>query len=213
MHPKKPKENEKRLQSQRDEWNRAAPTFDEEADHGLRDPLVRAAWTERFHSWLPSGPLAIVDIGCGTGSLSVILAEQGHAVQGIDLSPAMIALAREKAAALGLTISFEVMDAAFPRLTPGQFDVILCRHLLWALPEPAQVLVRWAGLLKPEGQFILIEGHWHTGVGLSAQEISALLPPEFTCVQVENLALDPTLWGQAVTDERYAIIAVRAAQA
>ena len=209
IHRPNSEDDTSRLQTARDEWDRAAPTFDEEADHGLRDPVVRAAWTERLHSWLPSGPLVILDIGCGTGSLSLVLAEQGHAVQGIDLSPAMIALAREKAATLSLTIPFEVMDAAFPRFAPQSFDVLLCRHLLWALPKPAAVLARWAELLKPDGQLILAEGFWHTGAGMHAAEISALLPPAFKDIRVENLSANRNLWGKAVTDERYAILAKR----
>lgn len=58
----------------------------------------------------------------------------------IDLSPKMISLAQKKAASQGYQIEFRVMDAAFPQLPHNQFDVIVCRHLLWVLPEPPQVL-------------------------------------------------------------------------
>lgn len=55
-------------------WDRQAATFDEDPDHGLRDPLVREAWTSLLLPLLPPAPASVVDLGCGTGSLSVLLA-------------------------------------------------------------------------------------------------------------------------------------------
>jgi 2-polyprenyl-3-methyl-5-hydroxy-6-metoxy-1,4-benzoquinol methylase len=67
-------------------WDELAAAFDDEPDHGLRDPIVREAWLARLSHWLPSNRAAILDIGCGTGSLSVLLAVLGHEVIGIDWS-------------------------------------------------------------------------------------------------------------------------------
>jgi len=199
--------NEKRLQESQQYWDNLASTFDNEPDHGLRDPVIRETWTEVLKNWLPSLHATILDIGCGTGSLSIVLAELGHKVTGIDLSPAMISHAQAKAAAHGLQIEFHVMDAAFPQLSHQQFDVIICRHLLWALPEPEQVLQRWVEFLKQKGRLILIEGFWVTGAGLHAQEIIKMLPSSFINVSVKDLSDNPNFWGGNVTDERYAIIA------
>src|SRR5439155_12418939 len=124
-------------------------------------------------------PAAILDIGCGTGSLSLLMAEMGHTVTGFDLSPAMITQARAKAAAAGLAIDFQVMDAAAPSLAPDQFDALVCRHVLWALPRPAEVLRGWTALLRPGGRLVMIEGRWGTGAGLAPAEILSILPPEF----------------------------------
>lgn len=199
--------NEQRLQTARETWDAEAATFDNEPDHGLRDPQIRNAWLTLLRGWLPPTPAAILDIGCGTGTLSLLVAAQGHAVAGIDLSPRMIERAKAKAAAAGQTISFHVMDAAFPELAPGRFDLILCRHLLWALPEPGAVLARWATLLKPAGRLLLIEGFWHTGGGLHREQVVAALPPSLTNVTVWPLSDQPLLWGGPVTDERYAVVA------
>jgi len=199
--------DENRLQASRQYWDGRASSFDDEPDHGLRDSLVRERWTEYLKAWLPYTNATILDIGCGTGSLSVVLAGLGHKVTGIDLSPAMISLAQAKAATHGLQIEFYVMDAAFPRLSHQQFDVIICRHLLWALPEPQQVLQRWSESLKEEGRLILIEGFWANGGGLHANEITEMLPSSFINITVQNLSGNPNLWGRNVTDERYAIIA------
>lgn len=191
-----------------DYWDRLAATFDDEPDHGLRDPAVRGAWRDLLAEWLPAGRVVALDIGCGTGSLSLLLAELGHWVVGTDWSPEMIARARAKMAAAGMPARFFVMDAAAPTLAPGRFDVVLCRHLLWALPDPARALRRWAHLLAPSGRLVLVEGYWHTGGGLHAGEIVHALPPSLANAQVHDLTGRPNLWGGAVGDERYALVAL-----
>lgn len=200
-------ENDPRLTEARQVWDQAAASFDEAADHGLRDPLVRAAWTRLLHELLPVDRGTALDIGCGTGSLSVLLAEFGYQVMGIDLSSAMIALAQAKAADAGQAIKFAVMEAAFPPFDAQQFDLILCRHLLFMLPTPDQVLRHWVSLLKPRGRLLLIEGFWHTGAGMHSGEIVTLLPDSLTKVAVRHLSDQAELWGTEVSDERYAITA------
>lgn len=191
-------------------WDDAASTFDDEPDHGLRDAAVRQAWLDLLKRALPDPPAAVLDVGCGTGSLSLLLAEAGYQVTGIDFSPAMIAQAAAKASAATQAITLQRMDAAFPEFPPRQFDVVLCRHLLWALPEPADVLSRWVDLLKPDGRLLLIEGLWATGAGLPAPVLQAMLPAELTDVAIQNLGNQPALWGKVVTDARYIITARRA---
>ena len=97
------------------------------------------------------------------------------------------------------------MDAAFPEFDNQQFDIILCRHLLWALPEPGQVLERWIQLLQPRGNLLLIEGFWHTGGGLHAKDILSLMPSQMVDVSLQNLSENDDLWGKTVSDERYII--------
>lgn len=196
-----------RIQETHQYWDDLAPTFDNEPDHGLRDPLIRKSWTELLKTFLPFPTTNILDIGCGTGSLSIVLAELGHKVTGIDLSPAMISRAETKAATYGFQIAFHIMDAAFPQLPSGEFDVIVCRHLLWSLPEQAQVLQRWLEFLRPNGRLILIEGFWSTGGGLHAHELLKMLPASLSNVKHQNLSDNPHFWGSKVTDERYAIVA------
>ncbi len=199
--------SEKQVQEARQYWDNIAPSFDDGPDHGLRDPLILASWTDFLQTCLPYTDATILDVGCGTGSLSIVLARLGHKVTGIDVSPAMIAIAQTKAATHGFQIEFHIGDAAFLQALHKQFDVIICRHLLWALPEPKHVLQRWADLLKPKGRLILIEGFWETGSGLHASEITKMLPPSFATISVYNLGGNPNFWDKDVTDERYAIMA------
>ncbi|MFC9685671.1 class I SAM-dependent methyltransferase [Streptomyces sp. NPDC056948] len=190
------------------DWEARAASFDEEPDHGLRDPAVRGAWAGRLRGWLPGHPGDVLDLGCGTGSLSLLASEQGHQVTGVDLSPAMVTLAREKLA--GRDAVFLVGDAAAPPIGERRFDVVLVRHVLWALPDPGRVLRHWAGLLRPGGRLVLVEGVWGTldPVGIPADRLTTLLAPVAGQVRVERLSDDPLLWGGEVTDERYAVVAV-----
>ena len=70
------------------------------------------------------------------------------------------------------------------------------------------VLRRWAELLHPAGRLVLIEGYWHTGGGLHATEIEAMLPPGFGAT-TRDPNLQAELWGGPVTDERYVLTAER----
>lgn len=188
-------------------WDNEAATFDAEPDHGLTDLAVLAAWSELLQNWQPSPPAKILDIGCGTGSLSLVLAELGHQVTGIDLSPKMIARARVKAEEAGLLISFEVMGAAQPEFPKHTFNGIVCRHVLWMLPEPSIVLRKWTDLLQLGARVLLVEGFWHTGGGLHTQELLAAIPSTWQNVSVRDLSRRSEFWGKEVSDERYAITA------
>jgi SAM-dependent methyltransferase len=192
------------------DWDSRAATFDEESDHGLRDPGVRRAWAARLRSWLPDRPGDVLDLGCGTGSLSLLAAEQGHRVTGVDLSPAMVELARTKLA--DRDALFLVGDAGAPPVGERRFDTVLVRHVLWTLPDPGRVLAHWRELLRPGGRLVLVEGVWGsvTPVGIPAGRLTGLLAPLGGQVRVEQLSDDPSLWGKEVDDERYAVVALPA---
>ncbi|MFF0837024.1 MULTISPECIES: class I SAM-dependent methyltransferase [unclassified Streptomyces] len=189
------------------DWDAQAAAFDDEPDHGLRPPGVRAAWADRLRGWLPGRPADVLDLGCGTGSLSLLAAEQGHRVTGVDSSPAMAALARAKLAGRDAVVLQG--DAASPPVGDRRYDVVLVRHVLWALSDPERVLRHWRTLLRPGGRFVLVEGVWGTldPVGIPADRLVALLEPVARHTRVERLSGDPELWGGAVDDERYAVLA------
>jgi SAM-dependent methyltransferase len=186
-------------------WDAQAAAFDDEPDHGLRDPGVRAAWAELLRRLLPPPPAAVADLGCGTGSLSVLLAGAGYAVEGLDFSARMVDAARAKARAAGVAARFRQGDAAAPPYAPGSAGVVLSRHVLWALPDPAAALARWVALLAPGGRLVLIEGRWSTGAGIPADACRDLVLRHRREAVVERLD-DPALWGRAIDDERYAVL-------
>jgi len=187
-------------------WDDQAATFDEAPDHGMLDPDVRAAWRDVLLAALPPGPGLAADLGCGTGTVAVLLAEAGFEVRGVDLSARMVAAASAKVA--GLPVEIAQGDAADPPLSPGTFDVVFARHVLWALPEPDAVLGRWVRLLRPNGRLVLVEGFWETGGGITAARCQEMVARHRETVEVRHLT-DPRLWGRAVTDERYLVLSPR----
>ena len=187
-------------------WDAEAETFDDAADHGLRDPAVRRAWADLLLPLVDGHGRRIADLGCGTGTLSVLLAaEGGHSVSGIDVSPEMVRRAREKSSGVFPQPVFTVADAAQPPLPARSFDVVLSRHVLWAMPDPAAALQNWIELLTPTGALLLVEGRWNTGAGLAADRCLQLVSRRRDDAQLQMLN-DPTLWGGPTTDERYLIV-------
>jgi SAM-dependent methyltransferase len=186
-------------------WDAQADTFDDEPDHGLREPATREAWRRLLTDALPDAPSRVADLGCGTGTLSRLLAEDGHTVDGVDLSPRMVDAARAKCA--GLPVTAVVGDAAAPPLDDGANDVVLARHVLWALPDPADAVRRWAGLLAPGGRLVLVEGFWHTGAGLTGDQTLAAVRAHREQAVLTRLT-DPLLWGGPVSDERYQVLSL-----
>lgn len=185
-------------------WDAEAASFDGPADHGLRDPRVRAAWRDLLIGLLPPAPARVADLGCGTGTLSVLLADEGYRVDGVDFSPEMACRAEAKAdGRAGLSIV--VADAANPPLPDAAYDVVLCRHVLWALPDPAAVLDRWTRLLAEDGVLVLVEGRWGGGPGLSAEETVELVGGTGRTAELTRLT-DPVLWGGPVSDDRYVVV-------
>ncbi|GAA2310087.1 class I SAM-dependent methyltransferase [Streptomyces kunmingensis] len=189
------------------EWDAAAAAFDDEPDHGLRDPEVRAAWAERLAGWLPPTPGDLLDLGCGTGSVSLLAAERGHRVTGVDFAPNMVERARIKLA--NHDAEFLVGDAASPPVPAASYDVVLVRHVLWALPEPAAALRHWVTLLRPGGRLVLVEGVWGEvdPAGIPADRLLGWARRWFVDVRHEALSADVRLWGKQIGDERYAVVA------
>jgi ubiquinone/menaquinone biosynthesis C-methylase UbiE len=187
------------------QWDREAETFDEAADHGLTDPACRAAWRDLLLQVLPRKPARVADLGCGTGTLSLLLAEAGHHVTGVDFSPEMVRRARAKA---GHAAEFVEADAADPPLEPVSYDVVLCRHLLWAMPSPVAALARWVRLLTPGGRLVLVEGSWSTGVGLTGEQTVALLREAGREASLRRLPElpEPVYWGREIDDERFLVV-------
>jgi SAM-dependent methyltransferase len=190
-----------------DLWDAEAPAFDDAADHGLRDPAVRSAWRDLLLPLLPDPPARVADLGSGTGTLSLLLAEEGYAVDGVDFSPAMVRLAVEKASRhpQGTAVGFVEADASEPPLEAGGYDVVLSRHVLWAMPDPAGALGRWIGLLAPGGRLVLVEGSWSTGAGLSAEQTVALVRATGRRAELTRLP-ETRYWGREVDDDRYVVV-------
>jgi ubiquinone/menaquinone biosynthesis C-methylase UbiE len=186
-------------------WDAQARTFDDEPDHGLRNP-ARDAWREMLRSVLPEPPADVVDLGCGTGSLAVLLSEEGYRVTGIDLSPKMLERAIAKARAAGTNTSSRQGDASDPQLERASMDVVVVRHLTWSLADPHDAVRKWSRLLRRGGRLVLVEGLWSTGTGMTALRLDAIVRPIVSDCETRALT-DEALWGGPIDDERFVLVA------
>ena len=96
-------------------------------DIGAAQPVViEAERAGRFHG-------AVVDVGCGLGDNAIHLASRGHQVTGIDVAPAALEQARQRASQQGVDVDFTVADATSLAGFEGRFDSVLdaaCYHCL-----------------------------------------------------------------------------------
>jgi ubiquinone/menaquinone biosynthesis C-methylase UbiE len=107
--------------------------------------------------------MRVLEIGCGTGTLTVMMAARDADVTGIDAAPAMLAEAKAKLAEAGLLerVSLKHMDAALvgERFNPASFDLIVSTLVFSELPPDEQrfVLENCQDLLAPGGRLLIAD--------------------------------------------------------
>jgi 2-polyprenyl-6-hydroxyphenyl methylase/3-demethylubiquinone-9 3-methyltransferase len=98
----------------------------------------------------------VLDVGCGGGILSEAMARAGGRVLGIDLSTAVLDVARLHAAEAGVDVDYRAVGAAdLAAESPGGFDLVTCMEMLEHVPDPAAMLADLARLVRPDGDVIV----------------------------------------------------------
>ena len=99
----------------------------------------------------------ILDIGCGTGSISFYLAKKGANITGIDLSTNLIEYCRKEAKRRKLNIQFKEMNAQIPDFEDNSFDIIVGSRVVHHIPEIEVFFKECKRLLKKRGFIVFIE--------------------------------------------------------
>ncbi len=124
----------------------------------LLDPLLKLL---SLASNSTPNQVRILDIGCGNGSLTFFLAQQGYQVVGLEASESGIRYARQKFNNCEFIVG-SVYDAV-PQNLENSFDIVLSTEVIEHLYYPKE-LARYASkCLKPDGRFILTtpyHGYW-----------------------------------------------------
>ena len=99
----------------------------------------------------------VLDIGCGTGSLALRLADAAREVHGLDASPEMIRIAEgkaQKAGAQNVRFHCGPFDDTFTTFAPGSLDGVCAYSILHLVDDRRAALRQMHALLKPGGFFI-----------------------------------------------------------
>jgi SAM-dependent methyltransferase len=144
-------------ESVRQYWDEDAATYDLVLEHFPHMKAQQAAWSAALNRHLPRPPARVLDVGAGTGSLSVLLARLGYEVTALDLSPGMLERLRSRVADEGLDVETVVGNAESPPQLP--FDAVVERLLLWALPNPVATVATWRRVASG-GRLVCFEGVW-----------------------------------------------------
>ena len=127
-------------------------------------------WEKLLKKYLGNIPgKKVLDAGCGTGFLSVILAKNGWKVTAIDNSSDMLEQAKITAEQYGLSeyITFLKRDAEHTELTSDTFDAVVSRHASWLFSEPTTAYKEWFRLLKSGGILMNLDANWCIPLGTS----------------------------------------------
>lgn len=108
-----------------------------------------------------AGEIKVLDIGCGPGIFSVMLACRGYDMTAIDYTPSMIEQAKQNASELKNCIDFHLMDAENLEFDSNYFDAIVTRNLTWDLPHPVVAYKEWSRVLKTSGVLINFDANWY----------------------------------------------------
>ncbi len=146
-----------------DFMNPSSPQAREMADESMVRNLAaqaEAIWPQEAPIFArhPPGEGSVLDVGCGTGEITERLAEtflQASFV-GVDLEEQHLARARSRCAPYQSRVRFQYGDALALPFPDGQFDLVVCRHLLQAVPDAGRVLLEIRRVLRPGGRVHLI---------------------------------------------------------
>jgi ubiquinone/menaquinone biosynthesis C-methylase UbiE len=98
----------------------------------------------------------VLDVACGTGAFALHAAATARTATGVDVTPGMIAVARENAAARGLhNASFHRGDVTRLHFPDGRFSVVACRSAFHHMPDPGRVLGEMVRCCRPGGSVVL----------------------------------------------------------
>lgn len=136
---------------QRRVWDKAAPGYDKQI------AFFEKIWFGGGREWIGARAHGrVLEVAIGTGR-NLAYYDDGARVAGIDLSPEVLALAREHAAELGSDVDLREGDAADVPFRDASFDTVVCALSLCSIPDPGKAIAEMYRVLVPGGQLLLLD--------------------------------------------------------
>lgn len=125
----------------------------------LYEPAAKKLRNMGLAMFPPQEGLSILDVGCGTGTQLALYQKAGCKLCGVDLSPAMLAVARHK---LGENADLHLEDASRMTFADGTFDLVMTILTLHEMPPQLRsaVLQECKRVVKPDGRVMLMDYHF-----------------------------------------------------
>jgi ubiquinone/menaquinone biosynthesis C-methylase UbiE len=132
-------------------WDKSAPSYDKQM------AFFEKIWFSGGREWLGERARGrILEVAIGTGrNLPHYPADA--TITGIELSPAMLAIARQRAAGLGRDADLREGDAEHLPCGDASFDTVVCALSLCTIPSPATAIGEMKRVLVPGGRLLLLD--------------------------------------------------------
>lgn len=132
-------------------WDKNAPSYDKQT------AFFEKVWFGGGREWLGERAHGrILEVAIGTG-LNLPHYPADATVTGVELSPAMLAIARQRAADLGRDIDLHEGDAEHLPLSDASFDTVVCALSLCTIPNPVRAIGEMKRVLAPGGRLLLLD--------------------------------------------------------
>jgi len=132
-------------------WEKSAPGYDRQMD------FLEKIWFRGGREWLAARARGrVLEVGIGTG-LNLPHYPAEVAITGIELSPAMLAIARRRVAGLGRDADLRTGDAQALPFDGESFDTVVCAMSLCTIPDPAAAIGEMRRVLIRGGRLLLLD--------------------------------------------------------
>lgn len=143
-------------------WTSSSSSYDKVIQTQFRSKKTVALWKSLLVEGMGecSGQ-RVLDVGTGPGFFSILLSQMGHKPTAVDASSGMIERATGNFRHFGYEVPAYVGDAAHLQAeADNSFDAVVCRDVVWTLPEPQRAYAEWFRILKPGGVLIVFDGNY-----------------------------------------------------
>jgi ubiquinone/menaquinone biosynthesis C-methylase UbiE len=118
--------------------------------------MERLVWGDRRTRLCSLARGEVLEVAAGTG-LNFAYYPSRIRLTAVELSPAMLAVARERARDLGLAVDLRLGDAQALEFPDASFDTVVCALALCTIPDDRRALAETWRVLRPDGRLLLLE--------------------------------------------------------